>query len=67
MKNTRVIAFVKNHQEIASGQTLILYGVNSNDILHLLNEDENRIEKWDLSYHAKVQNVITKIGKLFIR
>jgi hypothetical protein len=57
--------YIENHQEISSGSTLIIYGVNSNDMLTVLNEDP-KVDDWDVVYYCKVTKAIKTIDKLFM-
>ena len=64
MKKNRIVEYVKVCQEGCEDQIIEFYGINSNDILTLLN-DHAKTEDWDLTYYIRVTNAIEKINKLF--
>jgi len=56
---TTIVCFLENHIEISSGATVIINGVDANDLLTLVKEDEtiktwsdNRLSK---TYIAKLE------------
>lgn len=64
MEKNRIVEYVKGYQEGCEDQTIEFYGVDSNDILTLLN-NHAQTEDWDLAYYIRVTNAIKKIDKLF--
>lgn len=61
--NNPVVSYLKNHIEAVSGGTCIMYGVNANDILKVVNEDPI-IDRWDVTYYMKVTKALKNLNRL---
>ena len=58
-----VVSYLKNHIEAVSGGTCIMYGVNANDILKVVNEDPI-VDRWDVTYYVKVTKALNNLNRL---
>ena len=56
--------YIKNHQEAYSGTTVMIFGVNSNDMLKVI-DNNPMAEKWDVVYYIKVSQAISNVKRLF--